>query len=249
MKAKSVSITVVFILLYITLSAQSSAVTEHGKNSKVNFKVTTDIVSSYIWRGTIGNPNPNIQPTLAIFSEGFELGVWGSTDFLGSYKEVDPYITYTWKYFKIGITDYDWNFNSTNYFNYRKSETNHIFEGTLGFLGTEHFPVSLTINTMFYGSDKKWDAKSVSFSAKQNYSTYFEVGYVFGRSNIFLGVTPANGYYGAGYGKVNGFAVCNIGLNSTRIIKITPEFEIPLKGTICINPQSESIHFVIGITL
>jgi hypothetical protein len=64
-----------------------------------------------------------------------------------------------------------------------------------------------------------------------------------------MGVTPANGYYGAGYGKIDGFAVCNLGLSSVRNIKISPDFVLPLKGSIFVNPQAESIHFVIGITL
>ncbi len=102
---------------------------------------------------------------------------------------------------------------------------------------------------MIYGDDKKWDNNTEEFSTKQNYSTYIELGWAFKSCNIFLGVTPSNGYYGAGYGKVNGFAVCNLGLSSVRNIKISPEFIIPLKGTVYINPQAESIDFVLGITL
>jgi hypothetical protein len=249
MKAKLISIPVALLLLCFPVFSQISTDTVPKKVPKVSIKLTTDIVSSFIWRGTVGNINPNIQPTLALVSGGLEVGVWGSTDFLGSYKEVDPYLTFIAKYFKIGITDYTWTFNSTSYFNYKNSNTNHIIEGTLGFLGTESFPVSFTLNTMFYGADKKWDASSKGFSGKQNYSTYIEVGYTFGKSNVFLGVTPSNGYYGAGYGKIDGFAVCNLGMTSTRSIKVTPDFELPIKGIVYINPQAESIHFVIGLTL
>jgi hypothetical protein len=109
--------------------------------------------------------------------------------------------------------------------------------------------VSIALNTMFYGADKKWDKPSESFSTKQNYSTYIELGYAFGKSGFFMGMTPSNGYYGAGYGKVAGFSVCNLGFASTRTIKITPDFELPLKGIIYVNPQAKSIHFVIGLTL
>jgi hypothetical protein len=249
MKIKILSITAAFLMISVSSFSQSSTSSESEEVSKVNFKVTSDVVSSYIWRGTVGSLNPNIQPTLAVVAGGFEAGVWGSTDFLGSYKEVDPYLAYTVKSFRFCITDYDWTFNSTSYFNYKNSETNHILEGTIGFLGTEKFPLSVTLNTMIYGSDKKWDKEASTFSSKQNYSTYIELGYAFGKSSVFLGVTPSNSYYGAGYGKVDGFAVCNLGLSSTRSIKITPDFELPLKGSLIVNPQAESIHFVIGLTL
>ena len=61
------------------------------------FKVTADLVSHYVWRGSLatGNTAPNFQPTLAIVKGNFEIGVWGSTDFVGSYQEVDPYVTMT----------------------------------------------------------------------------------------------------------------------------------------------------------
>jgi hypothetical protein len=249
MKIKYFSIAVVSVLLCNPVFSQNTEDPVSGKESKIKLKVTADIVSTYIWRGTVASLNPNIQPTLAIVAGGFEAGVWGSTDFSGSYKEFDPYITYTSRYFKLGISDYDWTFNNTSYFNYKSSETNHILEATIGFLGTEKVPLSITVNTMFYGSDKKWDEASEGFSTKQNYSTYVELAYAFGKTGLFLGVTPSNGYYGAGYGKVNGFAVCNLGITSTRTIKITPDFELPLKGTVYVNPQAESVHFVIGLTL
>jgi hypothetical protein len=249
MKTKLFILPALFLLICSPLFSQDNAAQDSVKESKIKLKVTTDIVSSFIWRGTVGSPDPNIQPTIAVASGGFEAGIWGSTDFRADYKEIDLYMSYTVKSFKISITDYDWIFKNKNYFDYKNASTDHIFEGSLTFLGTEKFPLSISLNTMFYGADKKWDAASESFSTRQNYSTYLEFGYAFGKSSVFLGVTPANGYYGAGYGNTNGFAVCNLGLTSTRNIRITPEFELPLKGTVYLNPQAESIHFVIGLTL
>lgn len=220
----------------------------NSDSSKIDFKVTTDVVSTYIWRGTVASLNPNIQPTLAVVAGNLEVGVWGSTDFIASYKEVDPYVAYTYKSFKVSITDYDWTFK-TSYFDYKNASTDHIFEAGLSFLGSEKIPLSISVNTMFYGADKKWDKNSGTFSNKQNFSTYIELGYAFSKFNAFLGMTPANGYYGAGYGKIDGFAVCNLGISATRNIKITPDFSLPLKGVLYINPQAENIYFVIGITL
>ena len=103
-------------------------------------KATAEIVSSYVWRGSIatGNNSPNIQPTLAYGHGPLEIGIWGSTDFVGGYKEFDPYIAYTINsMFKVTVTDYDWTFytptgTQIKYFDYKNSETGHMFEGTIG---------------------------------------------------------------------------------------------------------------------
>jgi hypothetical protein len=49
--------------------------------------------NQYVWRGSMatGSPAANFQPTLAFTKVNFEIGVWGSTDFVGSYKEFDPF--------------------------------------------------------------------------------------------------------------------------------------------------------------
>ena len=245
MKTRILTIAIALFMFSHLAFSQSKDTT---KAPKVTFKATTDVVSSYIWRGTVGSPNPNIQPTLAIDAGGLEVGVWGSTDFMGSYKEVDPYVSYTLKAFKVTLTDYDWTFKNS-YFNYKKDATDHIFEGSIAFLGTEKFPLSIALNTMIYGADKKWDMDSSKFTTKQNYSTYIELGYTFKQFSVLLGVTPSDGYYGDGYGKVGGFSVCNIGISSSRNIKFSKDFEMPLKASLFINPQAENIFFVLGITL
>jgi hypothetical protein len=246
MKTKIFSAVIIALSLSTPLIGQTD--TDPVKEPKAKFKVTSDLVSSYIWRGTLGSHDPSFQPTFAIVSGGLEAGVWGSTNFSGTYKELDPYIFYTTGPIKFGVTDYNWTF-SKSYFDYKNSSTDHIIEGTVGFAGTENLPLTVTVNTMVYGADKKYDFDAGSFTSKQNYSTYIEFGYSFGSTSALIAVTPSNGYYGAGYGIVKGFAVCNLGLSSTRNISITPSFELPLKASLFVNPQAESIHFVIGITL
>lgn len=135
MKLILIAITAGMLLFLGPVFCQDSVTGTSSNTSKITFKVTTDVVSTYIWRGTVASQNPNIQPTLAIISGGFELGVWGSTDYRGSYKEVDPYLTYTIKSFKIALTDYDWTFANPFYFDYKNSSTDHILEATLGYLG------------------------------------------------------------------------------------------------------------------
>jgi len=245
-------------ILFITLFSFSSSVLNAQTNEPASlFKVTADLVSHYVWRGSMatGSPTPNFQPTLAYTKGNFEIGVWGSTDFAGSYKELDPYVTYTAGHIKLALTDYDWNFNHSNYFNYSNSETGHMFEGTIGFIGTDAFPVSVTWNTMFYGFDKK-----SGDSTKQAFSTYIELGYTKGVASLFFGFTPWSGYYN-NYGLTNfdqgaskkTFSIVNIGATVTKALKITDTFSLPLKATLVINPsatysRNDYIHLIFGIT-
>ena len=245
-------------VFFISINSFSSSQLQGQTNdTSSHFKITADLVSHYVWRGSMatGSPTPNFQPTLAYTKGNIEIGVWGSTDFTGSYKELDPYITYTVRHIKLALTDYDWNFNHSNYFNYTNSETGHMFEGTAGFTGTDGFPVSVTWNTMFYGFDKK-----LNDTSKQAFSTYIELGYTKGVASLFFGFTPWSGYYN-NYGLTNfdpeagkkNFSIVNIGCTITKALEITNTFSLPLKATLAINPsasysRNDFIHLVLGIT-
>ncbi len=211
--------------------------------AKSPISITADMMSSYVWRGVKATSSPSIQPNLSFKKGSFELGAWGSSDFTGSYKEVDFYTSYSYGNFKLGLTDYNWLF-SKRYFNYRKGSTDHILEGNFSYQGNSAFPLSIDLNTMFYGSDKK-----ATNPSKNAYSTYVEVRYPVGADlNIFAGMTPADGYYGDGYGKLGGFAVVNVGVAATRKLKMTESFSLPLKVTLGVNPQQEDVYLVFGIT-
>ncbi len=245
-------------LAYTTLSFLTSLpVNAQISEPASPYKVTADLVSHYVWRGSMatGSPTPNFQPTLAFTKGNFEIGVWGSTDFAGSYKEVDPYVSYTAGQLKLAVTDYNWNFDKANYFNYKNSETGHRFEGTVGFTGPEAMPISITWNTMFYGLDKKVDD-----STKQAYSTYIELGYTKGAASFFLGFTPWESYYN-NYGVTvfdstaskKTFSIVNIGASVTKALKISEAYSLPLKVTLVINPSAtytrkDFMHLVFGIT-
>lgn len=207
------------------------------------FKVTADLVSSYIWRGTVGSPTPNFQPTFSFTKGALEIGAWGSSDFVGLYKEADLYASVTAGPLKFTVTDYDWNFTGKKYFDYKSSSTGHIFEGSVAYTGPESFPISVAANVMFAGADKK-----ITDPTKQAYSTYIEFGYAFKYFSPFIGVTPSDGYYGDSYGGYGGFSVCNIGLTATKNLKISDAFSLPLKATLGFNPQKEDAYLVFGIT-
>lgn len=249
MKSKNILIAAVIgvvSLISITFSAKA----QEAAAPASPFKVTADLVSSYVWRGVLSTarPTPNFQPTFAFVKGGLEIGAWGSTDFIGSYKEADLYAAYTAGPLKFTVTDYNWLFTKP-YFNYKNKETDHIFEGSVAYTGPESFPISIAANVMLAGADKKWDkTMAVQDPSKQAYSTYLEFGYAYKYFTPFVGITPSDGYYGDGYGGYGGFSICNIGLTSTKNLKISDAFSLPLKATLGFNPQKEDIYLVFGIT-
>ena len=256
-KIKSIIACMIFICFSITsVMAQDT--------SKVTYKATAELVSSYIFRGVLAtpSPSPNIQPTIAVDIKKLEIGVWGSTDFGGQYKEADLYGTYTAGPLAITLTDYFFSnqypnykslatpdYTPPGYFEYSSNKTGHIVEGSLAYSGPAKFPISILVATMFFGNDKKYNFSTNSFETNNNYSTYVEVGYQCKDVvKVFVGATPWNGYYGAQYGKIQGFGIVNAGATITRNIKISDKFDLPVRASLITNPQAESIHLVFGIT-
>jgi hypothetical protein len=228
------------------------------ENKGGQIKLSADIVNNYIWRGCPGySPiagqnvlSVNIQPTLALDWKNLEIGAWGSSDFTGSYKEIDIYALYNAGNFTFTVTDYYWDLDWLNkrYFNYNHSTTGHIFEGSVAFKSGS-CPVSILIATMFAGADKKFDDPE-----KNNYSTYCELGYNLKINekqalDLFLGMTPADGFYGDSYGGTKSFGVVNAGVSANRTLKISDSFEIPLKASLITNPMHEKIYLVLGMSL
>jgi len=245
--------TIFGIVTFFVISFSAKAQTADPTPTS-SIKVTADLVSSYVWRGVLSTatPTPNFQPTFAYVHGGLEIGAWGSTDFTGSYKEADLYASYAKGPIKFTVTDYYWLNTTTTglrYFNYKNTSTNHIFEGSVAYSGPQSFPVSIAANVMLAGNDKKYDPKmNAQDPTKQAYSTYIEFGYALKYFSPFVGITPADGYYGDGYGGVTGFGVVNIGATGTKLLQITDKYSLPLKATLGFNPQKEDIYLVFGIT-
>jgi hypothetical protein len=218
-------------------------------------KASAELVSSYVWRGvpsysfTNEQPvlAPNFQPTLGFQTGSFEVGAWGSTDFTGSYKELDLYVMYTYKGLTASFTDYYWDLGwlSKPYFSYNNEITSHILEGALTYKGAK-IPFSLTLATMLYGADKQYED-----SAKNNFSTYFEAGYSVKVKDFsfdtFVGITPSDGFYGDGYGNVSDFAIVNLGLTGYKKIHLSEKYETTVRSSLIFNPQQDKAYLVLGI--
>ena len=214
-------------------------------NSKVSVDISADIVSRYVWRGINLSTSPAVQPTLSLNAGNFSIGSWASYTFSPElFQEVDLFLTYSAKYISFTINDYynplDTIGFTGDYFHFGNEATRHSLEGMLTLNGPESFPLSLTAGVMFYGNDKNAEGDNM-------YSTYIELGYAAQIRDIeiktFAGMTPAQGYYGEKAG------IVNLGITATKNLIITDNFQLPLKGSFIINPQTEKVFFVIGIIL
>ena len=52
-----------------------------------------------------------------------------------------------------------------------------------------------------------------------------------------------------GIKRIAKFAITNVGISTSKEIKITDTFSIPLKATAILNPKTEQFFLVAGITL
>jgi hypothetical protein len=217
-------------------------------------KVSADFMSRYVWRGQLLSRTPNIQPSL-IFDPGIGLkaGAWGSYDVCGNYAEVDLYLSYEIKGIGITFTDYfvvDEYADFNKYFNYKNENTFHTFEASLSYYGPEKVPLYLTANTMFFGFDKKLDKTEIdtvtndtTYTYKNQFSTYFELGYTYKNITFFAGITPFACYYGDKWG------VVNAGITYRKEIPISRKFSLPIMGSLIFNPQKQNIFIVFGFTI
>lgn len=182
-----------------------------------------DLYSSYVWRGAKFGSGPAMQPTIKYTRGNFSIGAWGNYCFsTNEASEADLFACYGLSLgsnSSLTFTFTDYYFPTANYFD----ADAHFFEPMIG-LGVNK--LSLTAAYMTNAED-----------------TYIEAGYAAGAITVFAGA--GNGQYT----KDASFNLCNIGLKSSRTIKITESFSIPVSGSIVLNPSTEQLHIVAGISL
>ena len=213
------------------------------KAQEVDFSLGSDIVSSYVWRGAY-QTSAAIQPAMGLSVSGFSLSAWGSVPFQGEAKEVDFTASYEISGLSFAVTDY-WALSegAGKYFTYGSRRTAHLFEAAVDYeLPVERFPLSLSWNTMFTGSDYKLS------DGKRAYSTYISASYPFSIKDVSLaasiGATP---WESAIYG--DGFSIISVGMKASKELKITDSLSLPVFGEVITNPQTEDIFFVFGVSL
>lgn len=250
---KALNNTIAKCLLGLFLASTAVTASAQSTSTSGSFSMSADLVSSYVWRGfkqgTTSKGSPNIQPTAAFTYGNFSIGTWGSGSFDGSVKEVDLYATYTINdLFSVTVSDYNWNFTKS-YFKYKNDSTDHVYEATISYAGVKSFPLSVSVNTMFYGADKKF--KSNGVSTENAYSTYVELGYPLAKNakltvgGVYLSADDGINAYGL---DKKGFNITNVSLKISKELKFTDSFSLPVYGVIGCNPATEDAFLVGGIT-
>jgi uncharacterized protein (TIGR02001 family) len=245
----------VILTIIISLFNNSLSYAQQDSTAKENpISISVDLNSRYVWRGTDFGASPSIQPGITYEKSGFTIGAWGAyaTNLTGA-QEADLYVGYTFykELFSVTITDYYFpdEVNTYHYFDYKKQSTGHILEASLSFNGTEKLPLTVLIATNIYGADAKKINRDGTMGENQ-FSTYAELGYSFKNFNIFLGTNLTqvdkkrgeSGFYGDYLG------VVNLGITSTKEIKISKSYNLPLTVSLITNPQAEKIFLVAGFS-
>ncbi|MFA9389152.1 MAG: hypothetical protein ACERKD_05070 [Prolixibacteraceae bacterium] len=181
-----------------------------------------DLYSSYVWRGAKFGNGPAIQPYVDYSKGGFSVGAWGSvcaSDDEGF--EMDLYASYGFDFgLSVAVTDYY--FGGEDGF---LGGTNHFFEPSLSFETGD-----LSIMGAYMIGDGIADA-------------YAEIGYSLGSVDLFAGA--GNGQYT----KDGGFMLCNVGVGTSKEVKITEDFSLPVSGSVILNPSTGGFFIVVGISL
>jgi hypothetical protein len=193
------------------------------------FQVGADIYSNYIFRGTKLGTGPSIQPTVKLVAGGLTVGVWGAFDASG-YTETDPYISYAFPFgLSLGLTDYY--SPALPLFETSDTSGSHALELNAGFaLGGLSLSANYIVN----------EAGGI---ASVGNDLYFQAGYAFETFNIFVGA-------GDGWHTHDGeFDLCHVGIGTSKEIKITESFTVPVNGQIIVNPEREALYVVVGFSL
>jgi hypothetical protein len=238
--------TIIFLFAIFACASLFAQDSDSTSTNKAKINVAADVMSRYVWRGLDYGASPSIQPTLSLVKGNFEIGYWGAMSILGTYSEADIYAKYTTNGISIIATDYFFpgdgipSSSYTKYFNYDSKTTGHMVEAALQYKGGEKLPISLLAGTFIWGND-------YDVNGDNRYSTYIEAGYTLNINDnnfdLFIGATTSEGAYGSEAG------IVNAGITGYKTIKVTDNFELPVKASVVLNPQTENIHFVFGFTL
>jgi len=207
----------------------STPVKAQEEEAESKFTAGADVYTNYIWRGTKFGTGPAIQPSVKFSAGGLTLGVWGSFDANG-YMEVDPYLSFSFPFgLSLGVTDYY--YPPLTLFETSDSIGSHALEINAGYaLG------GLTLSANYIVNE-------AGGAASAGGDMYFQAGYAFKHFSIFLGA-------GDGWHTSDGeFALCNVGIGTSKEIKITDSFSIPVSGQVIMNPEREQLYVVVGFSL
>jgi hypothetical protein len=225
--AGSVMVTIVFVGLI-----SFSAVFGQESAGKV-LNPGIDIYSSYIWRGSKYGTGPAIQPVIEFTAGSFTAGAWGSFDFRG-YQETDLYFVFSLPAgFSLGMTDYY--SPDLRYFDYSEKSGSHAYE------------INVNFSRGNFSLGSNYILNKAGGIGSSGGDKYFEASYSLKSIILFIGAGDGWHTKESDTGRKR-FAVCNIGLGTTKQIKITESFSLPVNAQLVLNPDSEQLFIVAGFS-
>ncbi len=230
----------------------------NAQEEESSWSAGLDIYSSYIWRGAKFGSGPAFQPSVSFSSGGFEIGAWGSVNSsIDEALEMDLYASYAIGGLTIGLTDYYFGGDWTQY------KTMHYLEPSLSYgvggfsfsayymflagsdamAGTTGSPANVNMSTgVITPAVEGMDAVEASDFGSSG-DLYLEAGYSF--SSVELKLGAGNGQY-----TVDGdFSICNISVGSSKEVKLTENFSLPVSGAVILNPSTGGFFITVGISL
>ncbi len=182
------------------------------------------------------------------------IGIWGGNGFDGNYKEINYYIQYQSKGFKVGLWDL---FNTTNVekpavFNYDRKSTTHILDLRTSYQFLEEFPLRIEADVLVYGNDRELIS---NLDYKNRYSTYVELGYPLMKNEKIV----LDAFLGAGFA-LNGkshlyttepnsnFDIVNTGIKVSKDMSIL-NYKLPVSALAMWNPALKIARVQLGIVL
>ena len=221
------------------------SVAGYGQNETAEKGLTinagADLVSSYVWRGMY-LAGASFQPAISLSTSGFTIGAMGSSDFSVSYKEINLYLSYEYKGFKVGVSDYWFSDVGEGVVSYHKyARDAHNLEASLGYTFSEKFPLSIEVLTLFHGDDDKTEDEE----EKQQYSTYITSTYPFSVGKldfeVGLSLTPYKGMYS------DKFDVVAISAKATKKLQMTTSYALPVSVELLFSPAQDNAFVIFGI--
>lgn len=218
------------VLMLITFIPNVQAQEEEESN----WNAGLDIYSSYIWRGAKFGSGPAFQPSVSYSTGGFEIGAWGSvSSSTDEGFEMDLYASYSVGGFSIGLTDYYFGGDWTEY------KTMHYLEPSLSY-GIGGFSIS-AYYMFLAGTEAEEGIPATEFGSSGD--LYFETGYSFKHVDLKLGAGDGQ------YTNDGDFSVCVISVGTSKEIKLTENFSLPLSGAVILNPSTGGFFITAGISL
>jgi len=183
-----------------------------------SFSAGADLVSSYVWRGAQFGSGPAIQPYVSFATGGLEIGAWGSNAF--SIDQGFEADLYAAYAFDFGLS-----IGVTDYYfggDWTDGEM-HFFEPSISY-GAGDFSI---MAAYMIGEDTE--------------DMYIEAGYAFGDVSVFVGAGDGQ------YTDDGEFMLANVGMSYSTALSLG-SFDLPLTGSVILNPSTGGFYTVVGVS-